>query len=338
METKTNNIVVGSIVLMLVVGLIAFIIWTVKSDVDSVTKKYTVYFTGSVSGLNVAGEVRYRGIPVGEITEIRIDPQNVDRIQVTLEISGDTPIKEDSVASVEMAGITGVSFVQIDGGSNESPILVARAGEEHPVMISKQSGLEALFSSTPELINRVIVLADSITKLIDQRNRDAISSSLANLDVLTSTLAANSGNIDLLIADASLSMKSLRETMDETNHLVAETRGNLARLTNTAIATLASATQTIDAMGALGPDAKQLIADLSGTAASLTYTGEQMGALIEENRQPLKDFASDGLYEFARLISEMRALVASLSRIAEKLEVDPAGFLFGDETGGFEAQ
>lgn len=335
METKSNNIVVGSFVLLLVAGLIAFIIWTVKSDVDSITKNYTVYFTGSVSGLNVAGGVRYRGIPVGTITDIRIDPKNVDRVQVTLEISGDTPIKEDTVASVEMAGITGVSFVQIAGGSNESPTLRKAASEKYPVIQSKQSGLQELFSSTPELINRVIVLADSATKLLDERNRDSIASTLANLDVLTGTLAANSGNIDLLIADASLATRSLRQTMEETNLLVAETRDNLARVTANANKTLTTANDTI---GALGPDAQLLIGDMRTATASLTNTSNELGALVSENRAPLNDFTEDGLYEFARLITEMRALVASLSRIAEQLEADPAGFLFGEDEEGFQAQ
>jgi phospholipid/cholesterol/gamma-HCH transport system substrate-binding protein len=334
-ESKSNHIVVGSFVLLLVAGLIAFIIWTVKSDVDSITKTYTVYFTGSVSGLNESGSVRYRGIPVGTITDIRIDPKNVDRVQVTLEISGDTPIKEDTVASVEMAGITGVSFVQIAGGTNQSPPLRAARGNKHPIIPSKQSGLQELFSNTPELINRVITLTDAATKLLDQRNRDSIASTLTNVDVLTGTLAANSGNIDLLIADASLATRSLRETMAETNLLVVETRDNLARMTANANKVLNTANETI---GVLGPDAQLLIADVRTATASLTRTSDEMGALIAENRVPLKDFTEDGLYEFARLITEMRALVASLSRISEQLEADPAGFLFGDDQEGFEAQ
>ena len=115
----------GSLVLLLVAGLVAFIIWAVKADVDAKHTYYHVYFTGSVSGLSKVSEVRYRGVPIGTVTDIRIDAENVERVQVTLDVSGETLIKEDSVASIEMQGITGVALVQISGGRQDSADLTA---------------------------------------------------------------------------------------------------------------------------------------------------------------------------------------------------------------------
>ena len=102
METRTNHLLVGTFVLLLVAGLVAFIIWAVKADVDAKVTNYHVYFAGSVSGLSNVSEVRYRGVPIGTVTDFRIDPENVGRVRVTLDVSGDTPIKEDSIASIEM--------------------------------------------------------------------------------------------------------------------------------------------------------------------------------------------------------------------------------------------
>ena len=127
---------VGAFVLLLVAGLVAFIIWAVKADVDAKHTYYHVYFTGSVSGLSKVSEVRYRGVPIGTVTDIRIDPENVERVRVTVDVSGETQIKEDSVASIEMQGITGVALVQISGGRQSTPNLEAQDGEkisDHPI-------------------------------------------------------------------------------------------------------------------------------------------------------------------------------------------------------------
>ena len=335
METRTNHLLVGAFVLLLVAGLVAFIIWAVKVDVDAKHTNYHVYFTGSVSGLSNVSEVRYRGVPIGTVTDIRIDPDNVERVRVTLDVSGETPIKEDSVASIEMQGITGVALVQISGGRQSSPNLAARDGEKHPVIQSKRSGLEKLFTDAPELINRVLTLVETATRLFDEKNIAAISGTLANTEKLTATLADSAGKIDAFLVDASGTAAELRAT-------VKEMRGDLAHLMANADATLISARATMDIIGdetvALGGDARALIADLRGSAHSLSSMSEEIQGLVADTRVPLNDFTAEGLYEFARLITEMRTLVASLTRIADGLKSDPAGYLFGGKEGGFETE
>ncbi len=335
METRTNHILVGSFVLLLVAGLVAFIIWAVKADVDAQYTNYHVYFDGSVSGLSTVSEVRYRGVPIGTVTDIRIDPENVERVRVTLDVSGQTPIKEDSVASIEMQGITGVALVQISGGRQDSPDLTAKEGELYPVIRSKRSGLEQLFTDTPELINRVMKLVDTVTKIFDVDNIMAIGDTLANTERVTRSFAESSEKLDRFMIDAAAMAAELRAT-------VGELRGDLNHLTSSADATLISARATLDTLGdetvTIGSDARALIADLRGTANSITTMSNEVQILVAENRQPISDFTAEGLYDFSSLISEMRTLVASLSRIADDLESDPSGYLFGNTNEGFKTE
>lgn len=335
METRTNHLLVGVLVLLLVAGLVAFIIWAVKADVDAKHTNYHVYFAGSVSGLSNVSEVRYRGVPIGTVTDIRIDPDNVEHVRVTLDVSGETPIKEDSIASIEMQGITGVALVQISGGRQSSPDLKAQEGEKYPVIQSKRSGLEKLFTDTPELINRVLTLVETVTRLFDEKNIAAIGGTLANTEKITAALADSAGKIDAFLIDASATAAELRAA-------VKEMRGDLTHLMANADATLISARATLDTIGdetvVLGGDARALIADLRGSAHSLSSMSEEIQGLVADTRAPLNDFTAEGLYEFARLITEMRTLVASLSRIADGLESDPSGYLFGGTEGGFETE
>ena len=342
METRTSYLLVGVFLLAAAAGLIGFIIWSVKSDTATQYAIYRTYFTGSVSGLNEASDVRYRGIPIGQVTDIRIDPDNVERIRVTMKIVSSTPIKDDSVASVKMQGLTGVSYIQISGGSQAAPALVPKEGQKYPVITAKLSQLEALFADAPELINRVIKLTDEVAKLFSDDNRLAIAETLDNLSTLSGTLAGSSTKIAELIDDAAVMAAELRFAAKDVRGVAQDARGTLNRLEKGALGMLTTADATFrnadTEIAGIGSDARKMLSEFNGTAKSLSETSDELRGLIAENRKPLRDFANDGLYDMTRMIAEMRGLVASLSRIAEQLETDPSLYLFGGSEKGFEAK
>ena len=118
METRANYVLVGTSVLIAIAAIIIFIFWLGRSQLSKHEDIYHTYFTGSVTGLSSGSPVRYRGVPVGTVGFIEIDPQNIERILVTLKLRAHTPIKIDTVASLETAGITGGSYVELSGGTN----------------------------------------------------------------------------------------------------------------------------------------------------------------------------------------------------------------------------
>ena len=132
MEIRASYLLVGAVVLALVAGLAAFSVWLVKADIDGQGDPYQIAFAGSVTGLQQGSQVRYRGVPVGRVTDVRIDPERVEWVLVTVEIDRGTPIRQDTVASLEMQGITGIAFVQLRGGTQASPPLAATAGQTLP--------------------------------------------------------------------------------------------------------------------------------------------------------------------------------------------------------------
>lgn len=360
METRTSYILVGAFLIVAAVGLIAFIIWSVKSDSATQYTTYRAYFTGSVSGLNKASDVRFRGIPIGRVVDIRIDPDNIERVRVTMEIVSTTPLKEDSVASVEAQGITGVAYIQISGGSQAAAQLERKGDQKYRVIRSKRSQLEALFADAPELIDRVMILTAEVTKLFNEDNRTAITDTLTNLRTLTTAFVANSQRITELIDNASGMAVDLRTAAGDVRALTQDARNNLNSLAKDATALIADARDTLDTVdkqvGGLGGDArtalknidgqitaiggaaKKMLGGLGTTAGSIGQTSEELRGLIAENRKPIRDFSGEGLYDLSRMLVEMRSLVASLSRIAERLESDPSLFLFGGPEKGYQPQ
>ena len=144
MEIRASYVVVGAVVLALLAGLVAFSLWLVDAGVDRNLARYEIAFAGSVSGLPEGGQVLYRGIPVGRVADIRIDPTNVENVLVTVEIDRETPIKEDTVATLEFQGLTGIAYVQLRGGTQQSARLDPNAAAP-PRIRSRPSTLERVF-------------------------------------------------------------------------------------------------------------------------------------------------------------------------------------------------
>ena len=92
METRANHIVIGAFVLVVVFGLFGIVLWLAKIEIDQQFSYYRVIFEEAVSGLSIGGDVRYNGIPVGAVTEIKIDYKDPGRVQVTLEVAADTRV------------------------------------------------------------------------------------------------------------------------------------------------------------------------------------------------------------------------------------------------------
>ncbi len=113
METQARYIIVGSFVLVtLLIGFL-FVMWIGHSELTSEARTYDIYFEGSVTGLKEGSQVLYRGVPVGTVKSITIDLKNTDRVRVCIGVSPSTPIQEDTLATLEMQGITGLSLIHI---------------------------------------------------------------------------------------------------------------------------------------------------------------------------------------------------------------------------------
>lgn len=323
MEIRASYLLVGTVVLMLALGLAAFSVWLVRTDVDGSSSMYEIVFEGSVAGLQAGSAVRYRGIPVGRVAAIRIDPEDIERVLAEVEIDATTPVKEDTEAVLELQGITGIAYVELVGGSNESPLLVAAEGREHPRIPSRPSALERVFQSTPELLTRGVEVVERLTRLIDDRSIEAVGRTLENVATLTDTFARDD-RIDRLLNDASAAVGRADEVSDELITLSSDVRslsraieGQVDGVSDTVLTTLA---------------------DLGTTANTLNAAAGELDGLIGDIRQPMDDFAGSGLYEFTQLIGETRLLIAALTRITKEFERDPAGFLLGSGNKGFEPQ
>lgn len=321
METRASYVVVGSFVLAGILGLVLFATWLGKLSIDREFDSYLIYFSGSVTGLQVGSPVRYRGIPVGTVRDIRIDPVNVERVQVTVDVAPGTPIVVSNVATLAIQGITGASFVDITGGVQGDPLLVPEPGDRMAVIASQASSLAELLENFPRLLESATRLADAATVFLSEDNLDSVTNILSNVDALTQTLSDRSEEI-------STAVERLEGLTVNVDGIVSEARVDLARLSDRLDTTL----QTVDV------ELSMTALDVRELADAATATSDQMTAFIRENREGIRDFTGSGMNEFTLMVQELRTLATNLSRVAVRIENDPAQFLFGNSEQGIRVE
>jgi len=341
METKANHLAVGAFVLVVIAGLFGFVVWLGRGQIDQeAADRYEIFFDGTVSGLSVASKVLYRGVRVGSVAEIEIDPENSERIRVMIDVTPGTPIKLDSVATLELQGVTGLVNIQIAGGSQASPRLRPAEGRRFAVIPSAPSRIETLFRDIPTLINKLTRLADRGNLLLSDDNLGAIGVTLQNVTLLSESLAGSAEEIGRMTTTVAAIAGDVQKSAQAAGDLVAMIEAQIPPLvgeTQDALKAARNAAETLDSTtGTLGEEARASLADLRKSVAAVTATANGITKMVDENRAGLRDFSSQGLYELSRFLVEARVLVASLNRISERFEADPARFLFGDAQEGFK--
>lgn len=333
METRASYVVVGAFVFGLFVAVLGFVIWLGKIELDSQANPYQIGFSGSVTGLSVGSPVRYRGIPVGQVTDISLDPENVERILVTIEVNADVPIKQDAYAVLESQGLTGVGYIQIQGGSKSAAALRAAAGRTIAEIPARASVVEEVFQSAPEIANQLVVLTNRASAFMRPENRARFESILANLDTISGALAAQADDIRALIANANAAAASLKELSAILVPSVEGVARDLTSLSEESAQTLSAIRGTVAGIdgefSALSDDASRALRQIQGTA-------DQAEGLITDNRGAIRDFSQTGLYELTQFLIEGRLLLENLNRVARQLERDPARILFGSRDRGVE--
>ena len=314
METRAHHLLIGSFMLIMIAGLFAFILWLAKVDIDEEYNEYDIYFSGSVAGLNEAGNVRFNGIPVGQVTAIRIVPEDPSKVRVSVRIQNSVPILEDTVARLEVVGFTGVAYVQIEGGMAGGQPLTAEEDEERPVIPSRPSPIQDVLESAPDFVNQATLAVVSVQRLLSEDNREAVANILANIETLSGGLAEQTDDIQTVLANLDETIADFRET---------------AR----AFTALANSAE-----GVVDEDVRLVLADVRALLTSADALTVQLDQVVAENRPALTNFTSGTLPEVSRLVLDARRLAASLSSVAERLEDNPTELIFGTKRPEYQAQ
>jgi len=214
METKANYLMIGGFVLGVLALVFIFIYW--MSNFGGGGKRYTIVFQSSVAGLTTGSSVGFNGIRVGEVQSFQLDPEDARKVQVLISVRDDTPVRENSHATIQSMGLTGGSGVQITPGSPDSPFLVATAENPIPTIQADPGSGQGVFEAGSAALNNANVFISKLNGLLDQ-NEKAITTTMTNVEQVTTMLAEKKDEIGQAISDVkdgAQSFKSLSSKLE----------------------------------------------------------------------------------------------------------------------------
>jgi phospholipid/cholesterol/gamma-HCH transport system substrate-binding protein len=314
METRAHYVAVGIFVLSAIILAFIAVLFLAHAHFGETTERYYIFFRGSVEGLNKGSQVQYNGIPIGRVVDIRVDPNDIEQVQVTVEIDTTiVAIKSGARAYLNTNLLNGIATIQIRGGTQEAKPLEPEPGHRYAEIPPARTALEEVQARLPELVTDLKRAADGVNALLDKQNRDAVAETLQNVRTIT-------GN-------AVVPSRKLGEVVDNVNQSVLQLHTLLQDVDRSYIA-----------QGGLRDQASQALGDYDRLAKSLLADSSKIQAILAENREGLRNFSQRTLPAVDGLVSDLQHFVGHLTRLATELEQDPTRLLFGDRREGYRPQ
>jgi phospholipid/cholesterol/gamma-HCH transport system substrate-binding protein len=233
MESRINYIIVGAFVVFISIGLAGFVFWLEKFGSQDDFRYYKTFMKESVSGLSLDASVKYRGVNVGTVKSIRINPKNSEEVELLLRVKKETPVKEDMVVILKFYGFTGLAFVEIGGGSKISPLLNSLNGEI-PVIKSAPSTYTKINESLPDIAQNLSKSLAKIEILLDEENLKNIRESINNIRDITFHVKNYKDDIDTLVKNGVVmegkviaAFDKVADAAEEVKHVASEMEKSL---------------------------------------------------------------------------------------------------------------
>lgn len=314
METRAAYMIVGMIVLAFTAAILGFTIWIAKVDLEADYDDYDIYFSESVAGLPNRGPVFYQGIPVGEVVEIDLLDSDASKVHVWIRVRAEVPVTEETIATLQFQGLTGVAFIELMGGSPGAPRLLPAPGRERALIPSEASAFFELFTNTPRLLAQAIEVMGQIKKVLDDDNLAQIAGTLKNVNTITANMADSSKDLPAILTD----MRTMVTQMTATTASLEE---------------LASAGTDF-----LKTDAAVLIKEAETTLVAAGQLMQRLDDLVAANEPNTTQFVNQSLPEITRMIGDLRKTARSLSRLVGRIEKNPGEVLFGGTEEEYDLQ
>lgn len=305
METRSNNVWVGTVTLVLLAVLVAFVVWIARLG-QGAEKNYDIFFKQSVDGLSKGSSVTFSGVPVGQVDTIELWKKDPSFVRVRIAVQDDVPVLLGTTATMQ-GSFTGVSNIQLEGAVKGAPPLTDEGPEGVPVIPTKRGGLGELLNSAPVLLERLATLTERLTLLLSDKNQQSIENILANTDRLTGNLANASPQVERTLV---------------------ELQGTLAQA-KLALAGFEKVTNSTDQL--LNSDGQSLAKQLRQSLKSVEGTSDELRAMLADTRPAARQLNDTTLPAAEAAIRDLRATTRALRDITEKVNDQGAGALIGGD-------
>lgn len=299
METRAHHVIIGLFTLLAGAGAVLFAVWISNANTSSDYRYYTVVFREAVTGLSRGSAVQYRGIPIGDITDLRLDPEDPAQVLAGIRITGTAPVTRDTKARLTFTGITGNTVIELVPGDANSPLLDGD-GSQTARIPSTPSPISSLLANGEDLMTNINQLVSNARDMLSPDNAERIGRTLESIELAASSLSSQGDDIKTLVSELTTASEQAAELITNVNTLVNE-----------------QGTRTLD--------------NVEQTLESIASTSQTLEQLLVDNSEAFSS-GMQGLGQLEPAIAELRGSLTALRSITRRLEDNPARFLLGRDT------
>lgn len=311
MERDAHYAAVGIATIALLAALAVFTIWLARLQFNSDYDVYDIVFYGPVRGLSEGGEVHFNGIRVGEVTDLKLDPNKGDQVIAQIRVDATTPVRVTSRAQLEPQGITGLNYIQITAGDpNSAKLKDQYPANSTPVIQSQPSPIAELLSGSGTVLAQTVDALNRINRVLSDDNVRSFSTSLKNIESLTAELEARKGMLE-----------QLEQTLIKANAAVGEYE-----------ALAVSARRVVEGDGA------RAVANVNAAAEEARAAVASINRSATSLERPLGDFATTGLPQLQQSIQQLDEATRSLQALIDDVRASPREFISRPQSREMEVQ
>ncbi len=313
MTPKAKHILIGLFVVSLSTTFVFFVVWLGGRQLNQDTDVYLVYLTESVSGLPENATVKYKGVTIGLVENIRIDPLNSDQVELRLQIDTGSPIKEDSSAILTSRGITGIQYIEITGGKQNTPLLTARDGQKYPVINTQKSTLSTAQESLGPILQNINLTILDIRNLL--QGSEHIGYILGDIRKITTVMAQQPETIPNLFKEVKTLSRELHGVAVQLQELVTTGNQFLADREEKVDDLLIEARTLVTSMNQMTESINetQLVAGLDRTLKSTDKLMTNIDSQLTETN------IAEIMAEIETTLANIQELAVNLNKVAEDL-------------------
>ena len=306
MEREANYAAVGAFVLVVALVAALFVYWYSGTRVHRTYDRYEIYFDGSVSGLEDGAAVRYLGVRVGRVMQMRIDPRDAGRVEVITAIDSTTPISPRTIAELNLQGVTGLLYIDLQQSAR--PAAPSVPSLQYPVIRAAPSQFDVFMAQLPRLSAAAGGVIQRLNRLLSDHNIEDVSQSLDNVSQASSSLPATVRNVNALVTQLRTATQELTATAQSARNV----------------------------MDTAGPQIVTTVRRLNTVADNLSLATDQLDRMIAENRADVRSFTRASLPEVESFVREGRAAAKDIRQLSESLRQNPSQLLYQPAPTGVE--
>lgn len=296
---------------------LATLFYLVGSSMVQIRDEYLVILDGSSGGLETGSQVRFNDILVGRVESVKLAPDDPSKVHVRISLEHGTPVTEDTIATPQMAGITGSKRLSMHGGTKTSKLL--KPGD---TIASANDDLSMMMTKVVNIADKLEDLVDNLVEVTNTKNLDNISNVIAEVDSITKNvnriITTNEANINGIVGDARHLMTKLDASMDK----VDSTLSSLERTVNTVGSPnhIKKIGTILDSVNALAANATARTSD-----EELGQTIQSVNRLVSDTNVTVLRLRTD----LQRVMKELETSVENINEFTQILVENPSVLISG---------